>query len=309
MAFELVPVQTEIAIAGFHFIYSFERDIDFCHPPGAHNFWEMAYVNYGRINAIVDGVCYALSSGQVIFHQPMESHFYIGNRQNVGNVVVVGFTCNSPVMSFFNRKIFTLEKDSQKILSLFLSEATKALGSICGDYNDDSPLDFSNAPLGSAQLMQGYLAELLFYLIRSNNIASVTAIEATNDSRQAAKNALVNSVVCFMQDNLNQTPSLSALCKSFGAGRTYVCKIFREATGTSPVDYWISLKIREAKRLIREGNMNITQIAEALGYSSIHHFTRMFKRATGLSPTAYKRTIVDDSLLKSAPLAKGQGAS
>lgn len=292
MAFELVPIQTDIAIAGFHSIYYFEFDIDFYHPPETHNFWELVYVDYGRINAIVDGVGCSLSSGQVIFHQPMEPHSHIGNGQDVGNVVVVSFTCNSPIMSFFNRKIFTLEKNSQKVLSLFLSEATKAQGNICGDYNDTSPLDFSNAPLGSTQLMQGYLAEFLFSLIRNNHSASITALESNSDSRQMAESSLVNSIVYFMQDNLHQTPSLSTLCEYFCVGRTYLCQIFREVTGNSPVDYWISLKIREAKRLIREGNMNITQIADALGYSSIHHFTRMFKRVTGLSPTAYKSTVI-----------------
>jgi AraC-like DNA-binding protein len=95
-----------------------------------------------------------------------------------------------------------------------------------------------------------------------------------------------------MEDNLAQAPSLTALCQYFCVGRTYLCRIFRAVTGDSAVDYWIALKIREAKRLIREGNMNVTQIAEALGYSSIHHFSRMFKRVTGLSPTAYKGTIV-----------------
>ena len=292
MAFELVPIQTEIAIAGFHSIYYFEFDIDFYHPPETHDFWELVYVDYGRINAIVDGVGCALSSGQVIFHQPMESHSHIGTGQDAGNVVVISFSCDSAIMSFFNRKIFTLEKNSQKILSLFLSESTKALGRICGDYNDTSPLDFSHAPLGSTQLMQGYLAEFLFSLIRSNHTASVTPLEATRDSRQMAENALVNSLSYYMQDNLDQTPSLSTLCECFCIGRTYLCQIFRAVTGDSPIDYWISLKIREAKRLIREGNMNITQIAEALGYSSIHHFSRMFKRVTGLSPTAYKGTIV-----------------
>lgn len=65
----------------------------------------------------------------------------------------------------------------------------------------------------------------------------------------------------------------------------------RQRTGTSPVDYWISLKIRQAKRLLREDRWNVTQIAGILGYSSIHHFTRMFKRSTGMSPSAYKSSV------------------
>lgn len=293
MSFELVPIHTDVEIEGFHFIYYFEFDIDFYHTPEVHHFWELVYVDYGSINAIVDGVGCELSSGQVIFHQPGEAHSHIGNGRDAGNVVVIGFSCQSPLMSFFNRKIFTLEKNSRKVLSLFLAEANKAVGGISNNYNDTASLDFSKAPVGSTQLMQGYLTEFLFSIFRNNHPTAITALETTQDARRMAESSLVDSILYFMQQNLDQPPSLSALCQSFSLGRTYLCQVFRDVTGNSPVDYWINLKIREAKRLIREGNMNITQIAGVLGYSSIHHFTRMFKRFVGISPTDYKKSIVN----------------
>ena len=57
------------------------------------------------------------------------------------------------------------------------------------------------------------------------------------------------------------------------------------------MDYWTNLKIKRAKALIRQGGYNITQISEELGYSSIHHFTRMFKRVTGMAPTVYRDSV------------------
>lgn len=292
MAFKLIPVQKEIEVTSFHSIYYLEFDIDFYHPPESHDFWELVYVDYGTIDAIVDGVGCSLSSGQVIFHQPMESHSHIGNGHDAGNVVVISFSCDSPLMAFFNRKIFSLQKNSQKVLSLFLTEATNALGKICRDYSDTSPLDFSNAPLGSAQLMQGYLTEFLFSLIRNSSASAVTPLKATHDTRQLAESSLVNSIIYFMQDNLDKAPSLGLLCSQFSVGRTYLSRIFKEATGSSPVNFWIHAKMKEAKKLIREENLNVTQISETLGFTSIHHFTRMFKRMTGMSPTAYKNTVI-----------------
>ncbi len=291
MAFEFVPVNTDIAITGFHSIYYFEFDIDFYHPPETHDFWELVYVDYGNINAVVDGVGCTLTKGQMIFHQPMESHSHIGNGQDAGNVVVISFACDSPVMSFFNKKIFTLEKNSQKILSLFLGEASNALGNIRSDYKDTSKLDFSKAPLGSLQLMQGYLAEFLFSIIRNNNTSSVTALKATQHTRQMAETSLTDSIIYFIQENIDKAPSLEMLCSRFSLSRTYLCRIFKDSTGTSPVNYWIKLKIKEAKKLLREGNKNISQISDILGYSNIHHFTRMFKRFTGMSPSAYKTSL------------------
>ncbi len=290
MAFELVPIQPEINIQGFHSIYYFELDKHFSHLPEKHNFWELVYVDYGSVNAIVDGAGCALTKGQVIFHQPMELHSHIANQQNASNVVVISFSCDSPAMSFFNRKIFSLGKSGQKILSLFLAEATNALGQLCGDYNNKSPLDFSKAKPGAVQLMQCYLVELLFSLIRSEE-GSVEAVKTTQESRRLAESSLVDSVQQYIQAQLRLTPSLPLLCREFSVSRTYLCGIFRECTNTSPVDYWISLKIRKAKLLIREENWNITQIAEYLGYSSIHHFSRMFKKVAGMSPSDYRKSV------------------
>ena len=290
MAFELIPITAEIAITGFHSIYYFEFDKNFYHPPEKHDFWELVYVDYGSINAIVDGVDCSLTQGQVIFHQPMEQHSHVANRQEASNLVVVAFSCPSPLMAYFNNKIFSLEKSSRKILSLFLAEAINALGQLCGDYENKSPLDFSQAKLGSVQLMQCYLVEFLFSLMRSDE-AFVEALKPTQDNKRMAESTLVESVTQFIKNQVYQPPSLPLLCSHFSISRTNLCRIFKEVIGTSPIDYWISIKMKEAKKLLREGNLNVTQIAEQLGYNSIHHFTRMFKRCSGMSPSAYRTSV------------------
>lgn len=290
MAFELVPIEQEIHIKGFHTVYYFELNKNFYHIPERHDFWEMVYVDYGAINSIVEGAGCALTAGEVIFHKPMESHSHIANQKDASNVVVISFACDSPLMSFFDNKIFRLGKASQKVLSLFLAEATNALGEICGDYENKSPLDFSNAKPGAVQLMQCYLVEFLFSLIRSDR-ENIHALMFNRDTRAVAESALADSVVQYIQNHLAIQPSLAHLCERFSVSRTHLCNIFKESTGTSPVDFWINLKIKEAKKLIREGNRNITQISEYLGYTSIHHFTRMFKRVAGISPTDYKNSI------------------
>lgn len=290
MDFQLVPIKPDIEITGFHSVYYFEFDKTFYHPSEKHDFWELVYVDDGCINAIVDGVGCELSKGQVIFHTPLEPHSHIANHKDSSNLVVISFACSSPLMAYFTRKIFNLEKDSRKILSLFLREAGNAIGHLPGDYFDKSPLDFSHAVPGSVQLMQCYLVEFLFSLIRSDE-ASVQAMLHTKDSRLIAESSLVTSIETFIQEHMYDAPSLPLLCEHFSLSRTYLCRIFKAGTDKSPVDYWIELKIKEAKKLIREGNHNITQISELLGYTSIHHFTRMFKRVTGLSPTAYKTSV------------------
>lgn len=53
----------------------------------------------------------------------------------------------------------------------------------------------------------------------------------------------------------------------------------------------MDLKMKEAKKLIREKNHSVTQISDMLGYSSIHNFSRAFKKKIGFSPIEYRQQI------------------
>ena len=66
--------------------------------------------------------------------------------------------------------------------------------------------------------------------------------------------------------------------------------LFREKYGGGPINYFIELKIEKAKQLIDEGNLNLTEIAESLGFNSLHYFSRLFKKMTGISPSKYSQT-------------------
>ena len=106
-----------------------------------------------------------------------------------------------------------------------------------------------------------------------------------------AENSLVEAMERYIANHLAAAPSLPLLCQHFSLSRTYLCRIFKEETGNSPIHYWLEQKIRAAKKMIREEELNVTQISESLGFASIHHFSRMFKRFTGLSPIAYKSSV------------------
>ena len=290
MEFEMVKIKQDIEILGFNSIYYFEMDKYFYHQPEKHMFWEMVYVDGGTVNAVVDGIIYTLEQGQVIFHKPLELHSHVSNFKDPNNMLVISFTCNSKAMDFFNRKIFQLEKNSKKILSFFLSETKNALVNIPNKFEDKAPLNFNQAEFGSVQLMQGYLAEFLFSLIRSDG-STIQTMQHIKETGKIASDSLVDSIQNYLNNNIHATFRLQDICTIFNISKSYLCRIFKDATGQSLMDYFINLKIKEAKKLIRAEKHNITQISEMLGYSSIHHFTRMFKNITGFSPMSYKKSI------------------
>ena len=289
--FEMQPIKHEIELAGFHSIYYFEFGKDFSHSPEKHNFWEMVYVDSGRINAVTNGIGCTLEQGQAIFHEPMEVHAHISDNKVSNNMLVISFTCNSAAMNYFKKKTFTLNKSAKFLLSLFIEEAKNALGCIPGNYEDKNNLDFKDGIFGSSQLLNCYFTEFLIKLIRGGEIVSKEVL-STEHSRNIASNSLSELMLEYIKGRIYSDLSLKELCSHFLIGKTQLCKIFKENTGKSPMEYYSELKTKEAKKLIREKNYSINQISELLGYSSIHIFSRAFKKATGMAPTEYGKTII-----------------
>lgn len=293
MDFALQRIQREIEIEGFHSLYYFEFDKNFSHMPEKHDFWEMIYIDEGEVDAITDGLGQTVAKGQVLFNKPNELHAHISNGKVSNNMLVISFSSNSPAMYFFDHKLFTLNKTQKTLLSLFINEAKIAMGEISGEYENKNPIDFSRAPFGSVQLLECYFVEFLLVLRRSNDeaIRHVTSAEST---RELARSAFGGLMVDYLKASVYKNVTLQEMCQNFYMGKTQLCKIFSNYAGKGPIEYFLDLKIAEAKRLLREEKLPVSKISDLLGYSSIHAFSRAFKNAVGLSPSEYRKSVKVD---------------
>ena len=85
-------------------IHYYEFNKNFSYDGESHNFWEMVYVDNGRINAITNGVGLTLEEGQAIFHEPMEVHAHISDNRVANNMLVISFSSDSKEMKYFKNK-------------------------------------------------------------------------------------------------------------------------------------------------------------------------------------------------------------
>ncbi len=288
--FKLQPVLKEIELQGFNSIYYFEFGKNFNHPPEKHKFWELVYVDSGSVLAVTDGNSCTLKQGQMIFHEPDEIHSHISDHKSPNNMLVIAFSCDSPKMSFFGKKIFDADKTIKTLLSLFLAEAKNALGSIPNQYEDKRNLDFSNSKFGSSQLLMCYFTEILINLMRQN-IGFDNKIISNANSRAVAQNSICELIEGYMKENIYSNLTLDDICTRFMLGKSQLSHIFKVNTGKSLMEFYNTLKITEAKRLLREDSFSVSRISDSLGYSCIHSFSRAFKQHVGCSPTEYKKRI------------------
>jgi len=69
-------------------------------------------------------------------------------------------------------------------------------------------------------------------------------------------------------------------------------RLMNEQCGQPPMAYVTALRLGEARRMIRETTLNFTQIADALGFGSVHYFSRVFKDKVGMTPSEYAKSVM-----------------
>ncbi|BAX65813.1 hypothetical protein FD49_GL001302 [Latilactobacillus sakei subsp. sakei DSM 20017 = JCM 1157] len=106
------------------------------------------------------------------------------------------------------------------------------------------------------------------------------------------KNLLVNQIITYMHQNLEQTMTIDSIAQEFLVGSANLKKIFKQETGTSIMTYFKTIKMDTAKEWLAGHQKSITEIANQLGFSSSHHFSTAFKKSTGLSPTDYYKQLI-----------------
>lgn len=297
MAYESITLRQDIVIEKVISIHYFEYMSDFSFTGESHDFWEFLCVDKGTVNVIAGNSTYSLNKGDIIFHKPNEFHNVKANGVIAPNIVVVGFDCTSPAMSFFQNKLLQIGSAERDLLALIIQEARQTFSYGIEDPYCEKLTRYETVPFGSEQLIRLYLEQLLIRLTRScyeqNNRSSLP-----KSVRMRSEDELFNRVVAYMEENLGRQITIDLICSDNLVGRSMLQKLFREHTHQGVIDYFSHMKINAAKQLIRNRQMNFTQIADFLGYNSVHYFSRQFKKLTGMTPSEYASSI---KLLSEAP--------
>ena len=99
----------------------------------------------------------------------------------------------------------------------------------------------------------------------------------------------IRPAVSYLTEHIKDpTLSCADLARAAGLSEVYFRRLFKEHYGIPPKQYVQDLRIRHAKTLLAENRATVTEISEACGFSSVYHFCRAFRSATGETPTAYR---------------------
>ena len=237
-----------------------------------------------------DDDVHILNRGQVIFHRPNEFHNLTAVGQTAPNIVVISFECSSPCMEFFEKRILTLSDTERNLIGMIIAEARRCIASPLNDPYLQKMEIKKDSLFGSQQLILLYLQELLISMIRRHTLPQISM---PVNRLPVPKNGsdIYNKIIFYLEEHIREFVTIEDICHDNLIGRSQLQKLFREQHQCGIIEFFTEMKVEFAKQLIRENQLNFTQISDFLGYSSIHYFSRQFKKVTGMTPSEYSTSI------------------
>ncbi len=281
MEFKLQEFDTPLLITRIANVHYFEFTSEYQTIDDSHDFCELLYVDKGSICVYADNYSGILSNNQFIIHKANEIHSLKCNENIFPHVIIIGFECNSEELNIFSKAPVTLPAAHRKMLADVMKEGMNVFAP---PYDIPNTLEMKKRkeyPFASEQMLKLNLEAFLISLIREREHLT------TDSEAEIQQNKPLSEICKYISEHYTEKILLDNICFLFGTNKTTLCQNFKEEYGITILSYIDQLKIKDAKKLLRTQKLSITQIAEKLGFSSIHYFCRYFKKHTGISPSEY----------------------
>lgn len=276
-----------ITISKIVTIHYFEFAKNFYTSGESHDFWEIVYAEQGNLLCSADGKQIVLKQGEIIFHKPNEFHSIAADGVTAPNVFIISFVCKSDAINFFAGKKIALKPYLVKFFYSILEEGRQTFDIPFSDPKL-TKMEFLKTPiLGGEQIIKNFLECFLILLLRNQTEkqhGNTTFLPWKELSQKA-----VNDVKKLLEENIFSSLTIDKICETISYSKTYLFRVFKEKTGKTIMQYYLELKINQAKIYLRETDLSVREIADKLAFNAPNYFTKTFKRITGLAPLAYKK--------------------
>lgn len=145
----------------------------------------------------------------------------------------------------------------------------------------------SNEMFAKAERMwnsgDGILKAAAEYSLTSFVLAHSSAAE------QSSSDVYIEKACEYMRRHVAEKVSLADISRHVGLEKSYFSRLFKRKTGETPLGFFMLRKIELCKVMLNSGSLN-SEVAQAAGFADEFHFSRTFKKVTGISPSSYRKT-------------------
>ena len=115
--------------------------------------------------------------------------------------------------------------------------------------------------------------------------------ERSKNRKQASTQSRIGNVIAYLNRHYAEKIRLESLAGKAGMSQRNMIRLFEIATGTTPVNYLLHLRIYQATIMLRTTSLSVSAIAEKCGFNDSNYFTRQFHRLTSNTPSSFRKAV------------------
>jgi len=283
MDYQKTILDSPLSIDGVYSVHYFEYAKDFAYSGEIHDFWEIVYADKQSIIVTAGAEEVMLPMGHLYLHRPGEFHNLRCDGVKAANSVILSFDSHCPELMGIAGMVIACSNEEKALLGAIIREAGEAFSTPLGLAYTRRMQKSGKGAFGCEQLIRVYLEQLLILLIRGNRRPQSKALPENN--------ALLMEVCAFLEKNVELSLHFSDIRERFNVSASVLKKAFREHMGCGVMEHFNRLKVDAAKEMIRESDLNFTEIADRLSFNTSQYFTTVFRRVSGMTPSEYAASV------------------
>lgn len=251
----------------------------------SHGFCELVIVTRGSAMHWLEGEDFPVSAGDVFLLQGRQRH-YFHDRKNLDLINIMYDPARIDLPENELRRMpgycamFILEPTYRRqhrfasrlhLMRVPLARVERLTNEMERECVEQKP--------GNEVALRAKLLEMMVFLSRAYTNAGSTEAHAL---------LRVGNVIGALENGLQEDWTLDSLLKIAHMSSSNLMRVFRKATGQTPIEYLIRLRIQKAMELLQNTDMTITEIAMEVGFNDSNYFTRQFRKIVGESPRQFR---------------------
>ena len=241
-----------------------------------HEYWEFTIVTKGRILHKIGNLERIIPTNTLLVLRPDDAHSFHAATEESFAYITFGVQ-NKALETMFSILPGNLYEFLLKgtFIEFEISKATAA-------YFNNSFNKFHTS-LHDENKSDEILSVLFLGIVRELLLCINTSKQKENYS------TTVNNFIEYMRKPENLTLSITDIIKNMNYSHCHLIRLFKKETGTTPSQYFLKIKLNYARSLLETTNLSALDIAYAVGFSSLGHFTEVFKNEYSLPPVKYRK--------------------
>lgn len=241
-----------------------------------HDCYQLSIILSGEMNYIIGRESYLLKKGDVVFMHPHMLHGTIIPPHTKCSDLHIGLhweclsdwlALDSPIIHLFNEPQAFYDCASQIAYERRLHKL-------------DYPF-----------MLKALIMQLLVMLHRELDPQTTAFEDDASNGTPIEKKEIVDFMTRYISNHYMTDITLDMFSRDMYLSQAYISKIFKEETGSSPINYLIKTRLSKAKNLLENEKLPIKVVAKQVGYDDVYHFSKLFKKYYGLPPSkCYKKT-------------------